>query len=146
MIRYFDASALAKRYVEEEGSDLVRALLRNGVRVSSRISEVEISSALARRWREGRFTREGLDRAMASLEKDFEKLSVVELHPSVVSLARDLLLRHALRAGDAIQLASGILLKEGGGFELEFVAFDNRLNAAARDEGLTVLDPAATAP
>ena len=145
-MRYFDASALAKRYFEEEGSDLVLALLRDSLLVSSRLSEVEISSALARRWREGRFTREDLDRALASLERDFQRVAVVELRPSVVSLARDLLLRHALRAGDAIQLASGVLLKEGG-FELEFVAFDNRLNAAARDEGLTVVfDPAAPAP
>ncbi len=146
MIRYFDASALAKRYVEEEGSNLVQALLGNSLLASSRLSEVEVSSALARRWREGRFTREGLDRALASLRKDLASFAVVELHPSVVSLALDLLLRHALRAGDAIQLASCLLLKSEG-IEVEFLAFDIRLNAAAKDEGLTVVyDPATPVP
>lgn len=139
--RYFDASALVKRYVLEPYSELVSNRLQDGIPASSRLSQVEISSALALRWREGQLSREHLDRALAALGEDFESLDVVELNPLVVTLSRDLLLRHPLRAGDAIHLASGIHLMKRG-LELEFLSFDQRLNMAARKEGMTVIHPA----
>ena len=46
MTRYFDASALAKRYVRETGSTTVRRLLASGVAATSRLSEVEVASAI----------------------------------------------------------------------------------------------------
>ena len=48
-MRYFDASALAKRYVREKGSLKVRRLLASDVPATSRLSAVEIASALMRR-------------------------------------------------------------------------------------------------
>jgi predicted nucleic acid-binding protein len=54
--RYFDASALVKRYVRETGSVMVRRLLAAGIVASSRLSEVEVSSGVIRRAREGAFT------------------------------------------------------------------------------------------
>ncbi len=52
MIRYFDASALAKRYVKEAGIQAVCRLLDAGNAAVSRLSEVEVASALVRRARE----------------------------------------------------------------------------------------------
>lgn len=46
-MRYCDASALVKRYVREKGSLKVRRLLSSGPVATSRLSEVEIASALA---------------------------------------------------------------------------------------------------
>ena len=48
-------------------------------------------------------------------------------------------LRHPLRAGDAIQLASALLLRRELGEPVKFVAYDNRLKAAAKAEGLVVV-------
>jgi predicted nucleic acid-binding protein len=52
--------------------------------------------------------------------------------------AQSLLLRHALRSGDAVQLASCLYLQRETGERVPFAAFDERLNDAARAEGLTL--------
>ena len=44
-MRYFDASALVKRYVREEGSAKVRRLISSDTPATSRLSEVEVASA-----------------------------------------------------------------------------------------------------
>ena len=64
---------------------------------------------------------------------------VVELTPDVVTRAQALLRRHPLRPGDAIQLASCLQLQQELADEtVVFVAFDVRLVAAARAEGVKV--------
>jgi predicted nucleic acid-binding protein len=135
LIRYFDASALVKKYVEEQDSDLVREWLLEGPAATSRLSEVEITSALMRRCREGSISQADRDAALMAVRNDFQVLIKVELSPQVVTLARELLIGYHLRAGDAIQLASCLLLRNRG-LDLEFLAFDGRLNLAARAEGL----------
>ena len=142
MTRYFDASALAKRYVREEGSATVRRLLASGTPATSRLSDVEVSSAIVRRSREGAFTIEQRDRVLAALRRDVPALAIVELTPEVAAGARTLLLKHVLRAADAVQLASCLLLQRQLGRPVPFVAFDRRLVLAARAEGLAVTGPA----
>lgn len=136
---YFDASALAKRYVREKGSAKVRRLLSSDVPATSRLSAVEIASALMRRSREGALSGKNRDRALTVLDGDLSAMVVVELSPEIVTRARALLKRHPLRAGDAIQLASCLQLQEGLADEpVRFVAFDARLIAAARAEDVRV--------
>lgn len=136
MIRYFDASALVKRYVEEAGSDRVRRLMANGLNATSRLSEVEIASALVRRCREGSFPVSERDRVLAALPLDLAAMFVVELTPEVSARCFGLLRRHRLRASDAVQLASSLCLQEQVGSPVQFAAFDDRLLEAARAEGL----------
>ena len=128
-----------KRYVRETGSDRVRRWLAAGSAATSRLTEVEVASALMRRWREGSFGTAERDRALAALVADLEALTVVEVASPVTSRARRLLERHPLRAGDAVQLASCLLLRDAAGGPVAFAAFDGRLNEAARAEGLTEL-------
>jgi len=137
-MHYFDASALVKRYVRESGTPTVRRLLREQRASTSRLSEAEISSALCRRHREGALTRAQHQRALDALRDDLERLEVVELSPRVVANVHPLLERHGLRAGDALQLASALLLREALGSELVLVAYDERLRAAAQVEGFRV--------
>lgn len=125
-----------KRYVREAGSDLVRGWLASGSPATSRLTEVEVASALLRRWREGAFDTRSRDRALVALNRDFQVLTVVEIGPSITARARVLLERHTLRAGDAIQLASCLLLRDTARGPLAFTAFDDRLSQAARAEGL----------
>jgi predicted nucleic acid-binding protein len=61
---------------------------------------------------------------------------VVEVTPALVATSVALLQRHALRAADAIQLAACCELRERLKQAVRFVAFDRRLLAAARGEGL----------
>lgn len=137
-MRYFDASALVKRYVRERGTAKVRRLLTSDVPVTSRLSAVEIASALARRAREGAFSDAARDRAAAAFDADLASMLVVELTAAISARAQALVRRHALRAGDAIQLASCLYIQEELGDETSFVAFDDRLANAARLEGLAV--------
>jgi hypothetical protein len=117
----------------------VRRLLKADPAAASRLSEVEVASALVRRAREGAFTVDERDRALASLADDFASLIIVEFTPEITANARALLLRHRLRAGDAVQLASCLYLEREMSQPLPFVAFDDRLADAARHEGLTVV-------
>lgn len=138
MIRYFDSSALVKRYVQEEGSGRVRRLLRVGVAVTARLSLVEIVSALARRAREGDLPASHLKRIAGEIRSDAERLVLVELTEAVAERARDLLLVRPLRAADALHLASCLLLREEAGAEVTLMTYDNPLAAAAKAEGLPV--------
>jgi len=137
--RYFDASALVKRYVQESGSFTVRRLLESGIAATSRLSEVEVSSGVIRRVREGAFTIRRRDRILSALQRDVLALAIVEMTPEVTADARRLLMRHVLRAGDAVQLASCLYLQRQLAQPVPFVAFDSRLVQAARAEGLTVI-------
>lgn len=139
MTHYFDASALVKRYVREAGSTTVRRLLSTGIAATSRLSEVEVSSAIVRCAREGAFTIEQRDRMLTALQWDVPALAMVELIPEITGDARALLLRHTLRASDAVQLASCLYLQRQLVEPVPFVAFDGRVVLAARAEGLTVV-------
>ena len=79
---------------------------------------------------------------LAALQRDVPTLAVVEMIPEITADARALLLRHPLRAGDAIQLASCLYLQRQLAQPVPFVAFDRRLMGAAHAEGLTVITTA----
>jgi predicted nucleic acid-binding protein len=131
---FLDASALVKRYIREEHSARVRRLIAANPIAISRLSEVEVPSALARLVRERRLTPRAADRVRGAFVADLDAWHIVEITPAVTALARGQLSRHDLRAGDAIQLASAIWLRQG--LEVSrLLAFDTRLATAAAAEG-----------
>jgi hypothetical protein len=60
----------------------------------------------------------------------------VEVTSAVVDRSLGLLLRYPLRAAGSLQLAAALELRERTSEEIHFVAFDDRLNEAARSERL----------
>ena len=116
----------------------VRRRLRTDRVATSRVSVIEVTSALARRQREGAFSAAARDRAVKRLNADLAACILVELSPELSVEAQDLLLRHVLRSGDAIQLASCLYLQRETAQRIAFAAFDDRLNQAAHAEGLTL--------
>ncbi len=139
MIRYFDSSALAKRYVRAEGTTEVNRWLREGHPATSRLTEAELSSAFARRVRDGTMTVRARSAALDRMRLDFQKVHVVEMVPVVVEQVHELLARHPLRAADSLQLAAALFLMRRVGRPTEFVVYDERLAEAARAERLRVL-------
>jgi len=137
LIRYLDASAQAKTYVEEEGSDLVRRWVRSGAVWVSRLGLVEVHSALVRLSRAGHITRSQFRVALAAMEADSRRIPIAELDPAVGDMAIRLLRDHPLRGADAVHLASALGLKERLG-TVTFASWDARLNRAASAEGLPV--------
>ena len=132
--------------MRETGSAAVQTLLGSGTAAISRLSEVEVASALARRARVGDIGVRERDVALAALDGDLASFLVVEVTPPVASRARALLNAHALRAADATQLASCHHLQEKLGQDVPFVVYDERLAAVARSAGITVLGSAVAEP
>ena len=130
---------MAKRYVQEAGSTGIRRELKTGPIATSRLSAIEVASALARREREGAFTAAERDRGLKRLNADLAAWILVEVTAEITTDAQALLIRHALRAGDAVQLASCLYLRRETGEQMSFAAFDDRLTSAARAEGLTLI-------
>jgi hypothetical protein len=146
---YADSSVLVKRHVVEPGTLRVQALTdpaAGHLFIISRISLVEVMSALNRRRREGSLSTSAYERIVT----DFQALCatdyhVVEFTADLVPGARRLLEQHPLRAYDAVQLASALLtdaiLRANGTPPLIFLAADDRLLTAAQMEGLAVENP-----
>ncbi len=116
----------------------MRAFLADDLVATSRITEAEIASALARRCREGDLGEADRDRALGALRLDFGSLFVVELTPTVSQRGIALLKRHPLRAADALQLGSCLELQDQLQLPVRFVGYDRRLVEAARVEGLEI--------
>lgn len=138
---FFDASAVVKWFLAEERADEVARLRAEERGAVSQLTEVELASAFARRHREGSISAEMLQDLIATSAKEIGSVVVLEMNQAVVGLARSLLLRHPLRAGDAIQLSSCLVLQEQVQRPVEFLAFDQRLNDAAVGEGLRLALP-----
>jgi len=136
-MRFWDASALVPLVVDQPESTRVKVLLqKDRVLVVWWGSVVECWSTFARLRRDGVFSVDDEDAARGLLHTLQE--SWIEILPSedVRAHAGRLLRLHAVRSADALQLAAA-LVWAGDPPSGEFVAFDQRLQEAARMEGLT---------
>ncbi|HKS08133.1 MAG TPA: type II toxin-antitoxin system VapC family toxin [Pyrinomonadaceae bacterium] len=146
---FIDSSALVKAYIAEIGTDWVRAILNDPhYRISiSALAEVEVTSALTRRFNKGDLTQIELDQACDELGQDCATYSSVDITSQIVRVAVAKVRNRALRAYDAVQLASAItmrntlLITQGNLIDFTLVSADNALNDAARLEGVQVQDP-----
>jgi len=135
---FWDSSALVPLLIREPRSVRARQLLKEDALVVAWIAPVEIASALVRLWRERQDDAANLDGDLRELGKLTARWIEIPPHDSLRPLAARLLRRHALRALDALQLASAWVAAEGRPESMNFVCFDARLAAAARSEGFHV--------
>lgn len=142
MTAYLDTSALLKLFVLEKGSDIVGEFVADHSVAASALTYVEARSAFARRAREVGSPNAELQHARRFFEGVWPSVSTVPVRDELLKCAADLCDAHRLRAGDAIQLASALSIRDSG-TELTFVCSDAHLLAAARSEGFEVLDPEA---
>ena len=132
MKTFFDASAFAKRYVEETGSQLVDDICFTAKEISiSVICVPEIISALNRRVREKCLSRQDYFTIKQHLSDDVRDAVIVNLIPEVIVTSTKLLEASPLRAMDALHVACALLW----GAEL-FVSSDKRQTIAAKKAGL----------
>jgi uncharacterized protein len=138
-VQYLDSSALAKRYVQEEGSEAMDRIFER----AEKGEEPVFFSA----WNVGeltvvfdRYEREGLldaKRVMMTFLGEVKRLGksraaeVVPVSGSVIADAVTLTLRHHVYVADALQVASCQTVSRAG-----FVTADRRLAGIARQEGL----------
>ena len=138
-MRYWDASALVPLVISEPSSESVRAWLSDdeGI-VTWAWTRVEITSAVERRARQGQLSRAQRRAALDRFEALGESWDEVTDVLAVRSRAIALLARHPLRAADAAQLASALLVSEQVADGFTFVCLDETLTLAAEREGLRV--------
>jgi predicted nucleic acid-binding protein len=133
---YFDASALVKLIVDEQGSDLAAELWDVcDAAVSSRLAYPEVRAALAAAYRNHDLPTDGYRQAVQSWHEYWSAIRAVELTPAVEQAAGRLAETRALRPADAIHLASALALGE---VRPVLAVWDARLHAAAIAEGLGV--------
>lgn len=145
---FFDSSALVKRYVQETGSEWIRALCdvaADNAQYVVQITLVETVSAIIRRRRRGELTADDSEAAISTVRLHFaDEYMTVGVSLPLIERAADLAHHYGLRAYDAVQLAAlrTQVGRDARGLPpLTFLSADNALNVAARAEGLTVDNP-----
>ncbi|HEV7494680.1 type II toxin-antitoxin system VapC family toxin [Baekduia sp.] len=125
---YLDASALVKRYVGEDGSNIVRKAMHDADGwFICRIGFVETIRAV------------GLSAGTAAtraVRQEWSSFGIVEVDERLAEHAAALALHRGLRSLDALHLAAAMVLPGPG---LTVATWDHRLHAAAVAEGLNVL-------
>ncbi len=135
-----------KLYADEAGHRAIRAL---DSLVVSALVRVEVPSALWRKVRAGELEDATASTLVSAFELDFHgdldsgsRFTIVAAtEPVLVAGARETA-RHALRAYDAIQLASALAVRELDPRCSRFACFDTELRRAASRAGFVLL-PAA---
>jgi predicted nucleic acid-binding protein len=146
---FFDSSALVKRYVQETGTVWIRRLVRSGkpdLIFLARITEVEMTSAVARRRRGGSLPAARVRSILTRFRSHLAgRYIAVEITPALLAAAARLANAHALRAYDAVQLAAALEVngryQSSGAGGITLISADQELNAAAAASGLVVDDP-----
>jgi len=133
---YFDARALVKLVVEEQGSD-VASDLSDGcdAPLSSRLAYPEICAALAASQRNHDLGDPGFATAMQSWDEIWAATRPVELTTAIVRHADELARRRALGGTDAVHLASALAI---GPEELVVAVWDRRLRDGVLAERLSI--------
>lgn len=132
---FFDSSALAKRYVAEDGTDEVLAWCeRADELVIAVIAVPELVSAFRRLQRERRITEAQYLGLKGDLMADLADAVVIDTSPQVVQRAVHALQTHPLRAMDAIHVAAALVCDAEA-----FVSADPRQCQAAMRLGLNVI-------
>ena len=133
MNAYFDTTALVRLYLAEDGSDEAMTLFDAAeVAIVNALAFVEVRAALAAAVRAGRLQADALATAREDLQTLRETFAVVD-PGGVLEAAADAAERYALRAWDAVHLASALAVAAS---DLVFVSWDAELSAAAARAGL----------
>lgn len=150
---YFDTSCLVKLLVAEPESDMCRRGYRVADRVgTSVISLAEARVAIARKLTAGEITpaaaRSVIDSLEHTLVPDMALVPISDaLSPVFREISRLAATYPLLRTLDAIQLASGVVLRNRSRLpQIDFFCWDKRLRNAAKGEGFNVLPLVAGVP
>lgn len=132
---FFDASAFAKRYVEEQSSDQVLQWCDQATELALSVVVVpELISAFCRLRREGKISPLQYALLKEQLLADITDAVIVDTTPPVLRHAVLALEAHVLRGMDAIHVGAAIECRAQ-----RFVTADRRQAGAARAMGLEVV-------
>jgi predicted nucleic acid-binding protein len=134
-----DTSALAKRYVQEPGSDELEELFRTTateVFICS-LALPEFAAALGRKVRNKEVPKKDASLASAEFEEDWNGLfKKIPLTENLADSAASLAIQYPLKGGDSVHLAAAL----AADVDL-FVTSDQQLIKTSRKLGLEPYDP-----
>ena len=148
---YFDASALAKRYTDEVGSDKIDLLFDNVPLerlLCLTLGAIEVFWICVRKRNDNRITSHQFERSVTHLRHEVinnrSGFKTISTPDSLVWGSIDLIETHSLNSVDALVLRSALDTATGlrsTGDRLVLVASDQRLLRAAHTEGLQIFNP-----
>ncbi len=137
MILYLDTSAILKRYFQESFSGEVESKWNQAEAVvSSAVAYAEAMATMYRKKKEAGLDDKTMQKTGNAFKTDWNSFIRVEVSNELNPYIDKLFQKHILRGFDAIHLASAIMIHERFPKEFFFACFDQRLNQAARLEGL----------
>jgi hypothetical protein len=146
---YLEATAFAKLFVQEQGTDDLISLMEaveDNRKLISASTPLEVYAAIRRRERSGGISAEDTAAALESLRLEAARMVQEPLNPAVLEVARQLLDRTTLRWPDTLQLAAAIVSRDMfQGMEIIFVSASRQLLEVAKAEGFYTIDAAKAA-
>src|SRR5688572_13084076 len=140
-MRFWDASAIVPLLMAEPASRPAQVLAaRDPAMLVWWGTEVECASAIARLERDGALDDPEVTQAFRRLKLLAAGWHEVDPSDAVREAAVRFMRVHPLRAADSLQLAAAFVASERRPSSLEVVTLDDRLGAAARKEGFTLID------
>jgi predicted nucleic acid-binding protein len=144
---YLDTSALFKRYQTEHGTELLVELFENQRAseqlATSHFTVLEVVSVTTSLRKTKSLSEPAYYKLLEKLAQDFDqKVVLLSLSDSTINDAMVLIKEHELKAPDAIQLASALIIRRNLPDQpFVFLCADVKLKNAASDNGLMVIDP-----
>ena len=145
-MRFWDASAIVPLLMTEATTKMLQGLAAaDPAMLVWWATEVECASTIARLERDGALDPPAVIEAFDRLKRLADGWHEVDPSDGVREAAVRFLRVHPLRAADALQLAAAFVAAERRPSSLEVITLDERLAAAARKEGFTLVEVPSTA-
>lgn len=138
MILYLGTTSLAKLYVEEKYSDVVREWIKEAEIVATcRVAYTEMISALELRFKQNDLSKNEYEHIMKRFSQDWLNFAVIDFDDREAGL---LVKKYGLKRFASIHLSAARLIKKAHhDISLSFSSADENLCKAAASEGFRVL-------
>lgn len=138
MITYFDTSSLVPALIAEDAAAQCAAMWEAAdQRVTSRVTFVEATAAIARAERSSGINADIAQQARRTLDAMWARMHVIEFSENLMHSAAGCATRFGLRGYDAVHCASAMLVS---GIDMVAVSGDQELLAVWLDAGMAVAD------
>ncbi len=137
---YLDTSALIKRYINEPGTEVVRAWLRVADSIATGLlTRAETAAGLTRLQRRNIITQEDYKLTLEQFHLDWAIYQRILINEELIARADFLACQHGLRGYDAVHLAAALIWQEALMLPVTLATYDQELAGAGIKSGLKVL-------
>ena len=137
---YLDTSALAKRYVEEPGSEDVLDWMDLADTIGTgSVTRAEVAAAITRATCMNHLTVEVTVKALSKFRQEWVDFHRIPINEELIARADFLACQHDLRGYDAVHLAAALIWQEALMLPVTLATYDQELADAGKKSGLRVL-------